>query len=200
MTNTKRSVGRPAVGKGIHIRLDDELLADVDAWAAGHDMSRAESIRHLLATAMRISDADSTLNVLGRLTVESLYPEAGGDAERIYSLISEDASHVHSVELADDLGTHYLEAQEARGHYILIETIGDEYTFTVFTEQAAVTEAYAERVVAITTKLFTPGRGKTMWWDFAGDLELFAGLVRDGRIPAAALLDEGDDDSWIHTS
>lgn len=37
--------GRPEIGKPINIRLPDDLLADVDAYAARLDMSRAEVIR-----------------------------------------------------------------------------------------------------------------------------------------------------------
>lgn len=37
--------GRPVVGKPINIRLPDDLLADVDAYATRLDISRAEVIR-----------------------------------------------------------------------------------------------------------------------------------------------------------
>lgn len=37
--------GRPEVGKPINVRLPDDLLADLDSYAARRDESRAEVIR-----------------------------------------------------------------------------------------------------------------------------------------------------------
>lgn len=37
--------GRPEIGKPINIRLPDDVLADVDAFATRRDISRAEVIR-----------------------------------------------------------------------------------------------------------------------------------------------------------
>lgn len=37
--------GRPEIGKPINIRLPDDLLADVDAYAKRFDISRAEVVR-----------------------------------------------------------------------------------------------------------------------------------------------------------
>jgi len=44
-------MGRPRIGTAILIRLDDTLLAQVDAWAARHDINRAEAIRRKLTAA-----------------------------------------------------------------------------------------------------------------------------------------------------
>lgn len=38
-------VGRPAVGAPINVRLGDDLIADLDTYAARIDISRAEVIR-----------------------------------------------------------------------------------------------------------------------------------------------------------
>ncbi|MCV7285989.1 ribbon-helix-helix protein, CopG family [Mycolicibacterium wolinskyi] len=45
--------GRPEVGKPINIRLGDELLAEVDAWAEGQGIKRAEAIRRLVERGLR---------------------------------------------------------------------------------------------------------------------------------------------------
>lgn len=45
--------GRPEVGKPINIRLGDELLAEVDAWAEGQGIKRAEAIRQLVQRGLR---------------------------------------------------------------------------------------------------------------------------------------------------
>jgi predicted transcriptional regulator len=48
--------GRPEVGEPINVRLDDELLRAVDAFAASHDYSRARAIRHLLNRGLAAGD------------------------------------------------------------------------------------------------------------------------------------------------
>lgn len=40
--------GRPEIGQPINIRLGDELLAKVDAFAETYEISRAEAIRRML--------------------------------------------------------------------------------------------------------------------------------------------------------
>lgn len=45
--------GRPEVGKPINVRLGDDLLVEVDRFAADTGRSRAEAIRHLVAIAVR---------------------------------------------------------------------------------------------------------------------------------------------------
>jgi metal-responsive CopG/Arc/MetJ family transcriptional regulator len=42
--------GRPEIGQPINIRLGDELLAKVDAFADTYDISRAEAIRRMLTS------------------------------------------------------------------------------------------------------------------------------------------------------
>lgn len=48
----ERGPGRPEVGKPIHIRLGDDLLAQVDAEAAWRGRSRADTIRELVFQAL----------------------------------------------------------------------------------------------------------------------------------------------------
>lgn len=45
MPDAMSPAGRPEIGKPINIRLPDDLLADVDTYAARLDISRAEVIR-----------------------------------------------------------------------------------------------------------------------------------------------------------
>ena len=49
MEEAKR--GRPPIGEKVQIRLG-ELLARVDAWAAVHEVNRAEAVRRLVAAAL----------------------------------------------------------------------------------------------------------------------------------------------------
>lgn len=46
-------MGRPAVGTPVNIRLGDELLAQVDQFAATEGISRAEAIRQLVQRGLR---------------------------------------------------------------------------------------------------------------------------------------------------
>lgn len=45
--------GRPAVGTPVNIRLGDELLAQVDQFAAAEGVSRAEAIRQLVQRGLK---------------------------------------------------------------------------------------------------------------------------------------------------
>jgi metal-responsive CopG/Arc/MetJ family transcriptional regulator len=47
------SAGRPAVGIPINVRLGDDLLAQVDAYAESEGIKRAEAIRRLVARGLR---------------------------------------------------------------------------------------------------------------------------------------------------
>lgn len=44
--------GRPPVGGRAQIRLGADLIPVVDRWAAEHDMSRSEAVRHLVRIAL----------------------------------------------------------------------------------------------------------------------------------------------------
>lgn len=46
-------VGRPEVGTPINVRLGDELLTEVDAYAQVEGISRAEAIRQLVQRGLR---------------------------------------------------------------------------------------------------------------------------------------------------
>lgn len=45
--------GRPEIGQPINIRVGDELLARVDEFAHGEELSRAEAIRRLLEQGLQ---------------------------------------------------------------------------------------------------------------------------------------------------
>lgn len=45
--------GRPHVGTPINVRLGDELLAQVDAYAKAEGIKRAEAVRQLIRRALR---------------------------------------------------------------------------------------------------------------------------------------------------
>lgn len=45
--------GRPEVGKPINIRLGDELLADLDAYAAIEGINRAEAVRRFVQQGLK---------------------------------------------------------------------------------------------------------------------------------------------------
>jgi hypothetical protein len=55
----ERGPGRPEIGGAVHVRFGEELLAMVDAYAAGRSISRAEAIRRLTQDAVtraRVND------------------------------------------------------------------------------------------------------------------------------------------------
>lgn len=45
--------GRPTVGTPINVRLGDELLAQVDAYAESEGIKRAEAVRRLVERGLR---------------------------------------------------------------------------------------------------------------------------------------------------
>lgn len=45
--------GRPEIGKPINIRLPNDLLAEVDVYAAENGISRAEAIRQLVQRGLK---------------------------------------------------------------------------------------------------------------------------------------------------
>lgn len=44
--------GRPEIGGRICVRLGEDLLEQLDGWAAAHDVARAEAVRQLLAATL----------------------------------------------------------------------------------------------------------------------------------------------------
>lgn len=50
---SERGPGRPEIGDPITVRLGNELLAQVDEYAAGQSMSRAEALRQLVSAGLR---------------------------------------------------------------------------------------------------------------------------------------------------
>ena len=48
-----RRPGRPAVGQAVNVRLGDDLLGQVDAYAGEHGQSRAEIVRELVKAGLK---------------------------------------------------------------------------------------------------------------------------------------------------
>ncbi|AMW63895.1 transcriptional repressor [Mycobacterium phage GreaseLightnin] len=53
MSTKQKHPGRPEVGRPVNVRLGDDLLADVDEYAAAEGIARAEAIRHLLRRGLK---------------------------------------------------------------------------------------------------------------------------------------------------
>lgn len=49
----ERGPGRPEIGGRITTAIGDDLLVQLDEWAVAHGVSRAETIRHLLSSALK---------------------------------------------------------------------------------------------------------------------------------------------------
>lgn len=51
----KKRRGRPATGKDPHMaaRMPAELIAEVEAWAASHDISRSDAFRRLVELGLK---------------------------------------------------------------------------------------------------------------------------------------------------
>lgn len=52
-TPASSSAGRPEIGRPINIRLGDDLLAEVDAYAEAEGIKRAEAIRQLVQRGLQ---------------------------------------------------------------------------------------------------------------------------------------------------
>ena len=48
----KRGRGRPVIGRRVPVVLPEDLIADLDAYASQHGISRAEAVRALLVAAL----------------------------------------------------------------------------------------------------------------------------------------------------
>ncbi|MEV8399273.1 hypothetical protein [Streptomyces niveus] len=46
--------GRPSIGPKVETRLPKEVLAEVDAWAAKHDVARADALRKLVERGLAV--------------------------------------------------------------------------------------------------------------------------------------------------
>jgi hypothetical protein len=117
------TAGRPSTGTPVHVRLDDDTLASLEAWRSRQGMNRAEAVRYLLGQALKIGSIDDTLNTLQNLTVEALFHEAEGDPEAMYDLLMEEQfESIAGIESDPDrptvlcMGVHL-----ARGQWIVIE-------------------------------------------------------------------------------
>lgn len=115
--------GRPAVGTPVHVRLDDDLLATLDAWRDRQGMNRAEAVRYLLGQALKIGSVDDTLATLHDMSIEALFPEAEGDMEAMYDLMTaEEFESSSGIESDPDrpiviaMGMHL-----ARGKWVVVE-------------------------------------------------------------------------------
>jgi hypothetical protein len=117
------AAGRPAVGTPVHVRLDDDLLATLDAWRDRQGMKRAEAVRYLLGQALKVGSVDDTLSALHDMSAEALFPEAGGDVNAMYDLVlAEEFESIAAIESDPDrpvviaMGIH-----RSRGHWVVVE-------------------------------------------------------------------------------
>lgn len=117
------NAGRPTTGTPVHVRLDNDLLATLDAWRDRQDMNRAEAVRYLLGQALKIGSVDDTLNALHDSSAEALFPEAEGDVEKMYDiLMAEEFESIGGIESDPDrpivisMGIHL-----ARGRWVVVE-------------------------------------------------------------------------------
>lgn len=191
--------GRPAIGPKIETRVSDEVAAELDAWAAERNMTRPEAIRHLVTTGMKISDAYRTLSVLGRQSVEHIFPDAHDDHEEIYQLlINESGYSVHRAEIIDQVASVEVSVMTARGFWFMLINRGRDLNerghatrwdreFQVHGDHQAAREAFADAIVRLTKEYWTEDMTESMWCDFEEDIPLFVALAKAGRIPAAAI-------------
>ena len=201
MTNsTTTGRGRPAIGPRTYVRLEQEVMDELDAWAAERGMKRAEAIRHLVVTGMRIGDATEVMRTVGRRTVESLFPEAEGDATETWDLAhGEETGSFGAIESHPDRPyTVTIGAIRARGHWLVTEERfeGDAWqdavqTMTVAADEAEAVRIYRKRVAELTDQLWTDGDEAPLWWEGVdGDRLGYGDAVKvtwPGLLPAAAV-------------
>ncbi|WP_335992350.1 hypothetical protein [Glycomyces sp. MUSA5-2] len=199
MTNTTK-MGRPEIGGKIEARIGKENVAALDAWAKTRGMSRAEAIRHLILTGMAIGDGARTMATVGLATVESMFPEADADPDRIYELLADEAgASEHRAEIVDEVASVEVSVMAARGHWVLVVNRGRDLdergfagswdrAFRVFTTDTAAREGFAEAVVDLTGEFWREDLDvESLWCDFEYDIDLFLDLADTGRIPQAAI-------------
>ncbi|PRY53504.1 CopG family transcriptional regulator [Glycomyces artemisiae] len=197
MTNTN-SVGRPAVGGAVHVRLGDALVGELDAWATARGMSRAEAIRHLIVTGMAIGDAARTMATVGQATIESMFPEAE-DLEEAWELIEgEQMDSFGTVETHDDRPYNVtIGATLVRGKWLVYSERFDggdyehvERTATVHDNRDGAYRAYLELLVNTTGELWSEGEGP-LWGDgIYGDcIGLDEDILWRGLIPDASVME-----------
>jgi hypothetical protein len=117
------AAGRPAVGTPVHVRLDDDLLATLDAWRERQGMKRAEAVRYLLGQALKVGSVDDTLRNLHDMSAEALFPEAGGDVNAMYDLVlAEEFESIAGIESDPDRPVVITMCiHRSRGHWVVVE-------------------------------------------------------------------------------
>lgn len=197
--------GRPSTGTPVHVRLDDDLLATLDAWKDREGMSRAEAVRYLLGQALKIGSIDDTLNTLQNMTVESLFHEAEGNPEAMYDLLmAEQFEDIGGIEsdpdrpLAISMGIHL-----ARGQWVVVEERWstsktkmsrleklETRRMAVGKDKADAVRIYKDWLVEVTAEYWNEGEdplwfGEGVDGDYLGygDKEIkWRGLIPDGSI------------------
>lgn len=105
-------MSRPRVGAAVHIRLDDELLAAVDAQAESEGESRASAIRSLLRLGLHAcgyfaDKPDSTILVMDFMESETVAHQVFYDAKS-GALVGHKFFGLDGVEIAAPANPRYL--------------------------------------------------------------------------------------------
>lgn len=87
--------GRPEVGKPINVRLGDDLLAQVDEYAATNGIPRAEAVRLLVARSLRRSRRRATVAARQQLT--DFLKAKAGQAREVITFAQRDAAGLAST-------------------------------------------------------------------------------------------------------
>lgn len=187
---TKTGPGRPAIeGQRIEIKLEADLLDQVNAYAAEHDLRRPDALRALLRAGL---GAGAT--VPARKTIRDLFPEADDamSEDEFNDLISgESDGDGESVEYEYDGHEFCLHYTKVRGHWIFeVEEPTDEtdhrgsrryrHTYTVCADKREAKRRYREAIIEASAA-WRPKDGVPMWAD-AWDVT-FQQFEKDGGIP-----------------
>lgn len=187
--NTKTTGrGRPAIeGTRIEIKLEDELLGELEAYATEHGLRRPDALRELLRAGLAAVAAPA------RKSIWEVFADAEND-EDLYNLVygdgmgrGEHVAHDYDGKVFD------IAFDQIRGHWIF--TRADEtaekderglakwnHTYIVCKDRDEALAMFQD-IVLESCKAWRPEEGKVMWEDCGYGDDLMERLGKAGLIP-----------------
>lgn len=206
-TNTAAKKGRPAIeGQRIEIKMEAELLDQLNAYAAEHGLRRPDALRALLRAGLA-ADADTP----ARKTMWDLFPEATNDQdlqELIWSAEECDIDTESAEYEPKGRPSGQISYDRLRGHWVLHrQEMTDQRdangrikftnTYTVCKDKREAKRLFREFIVEM-SQHWSPEHNGPMWVDFPSAWDTFTGLAKAGKIPAACYDHEDElyDGTW----
>lgn len=193
-TTTKTGKGRPAIeGQRIEIKMEAELLDQLNAYATEHGLRRPDALRALLRAGLA---ADTTAPA--RMTMWDLFPEATNDQELQELIWSAEECDIDTESAEyEPMGrpSGQISYDRLRGHWVFHrQEMTDERdangrikfndTYTVCKDKREAKKMFREAVIE-ESKHWSPEDNGPMWAEFTSAWDTFVSLAKAGKIPAA---------------